>query len=141
MLALYQAWKKERANLTLPTLESLKLAQNGLLEQVFVSEVVNLAPFTLRTTHLGSALRTQLGRDLHEGDVVIADNEDVLIGLEAAYRRCVRLQDPSYESMRFNLDNAKPIRFERLLLPCVSADGSAHYLVGMVVFENMALSS
>ena len=141
MLALYQTWRYERANLTLPILESLNLAKSGLLEQVFVSEVVDLAPFTLRTTHLGFALRTQLGRNLDDGDVLTADSEDILGGMEATYRRCVRLQEPSYESMRFKLEDGKPLTFERLLLPCASADGSAYYLVGMVVFENLALSS
>ena len=142
MLALYQTWKAERTGLSLPTLEALKLSQGSTLEQVFVAEVVDLAPFTLRTTYLGFALSAQLGRPLSDDDVLSSDNEDVLGGLEATYRRCVRLREPSYESMRFKLEyGGNPTSFERLLLPCVSADGSQHFLVGMVVFENLALSS
>ena len=49
----------------------------------------------------------------------------------------MRLREPSYESMRLTLDDGKPTRFERLLLPCASADASQHYLVGMVLFENL----
>ena len=141
MLALYRTWRSLRTGVTLPTLESLNLEHGSILERVFVAEVVDLAPFTLRTTYLGSELSAQLGRGLNDSDVLTADNEDVLGGLEATYRRCVRLQEPSYESMRFTLEDGKPTSFERLLLPCVSADGSAHHLVGMVVFENLALSS
>ncbi len=141
LLALYRTWKSARTGPTLPTLESLNLAHGSTLERVFVAEVVDLAPFTLRTTHLGFALSTQLGRGLNDSDVLSSDNEDVLGGLEATYRRCVRLQEPSYESMRFKLEDGKPTSFERLLLPCVSADGSLHYLVGMVSLENLALSS
>lgn len=67
MLALYQVWRHQRAEWALPTLESLNLPQSGLLDQVVISEVIDLAPFTLRTTHLGPGLRAQLGRDLDDG--------------------------------------------------------------------------
>lgn len=140
LLALYGTWKSARTGLTLPTLESLNLEHGSTLDRVFVTELVDLAPFTLRTTYLGSTLSTQLGRGLGDSDVFTADNEDILGGLEATYRRCVRLQEPSYESMRFKQQNGKHTSFERLLLPCVSADGSLHYLVGMVSFENLTQS-
>ena len=142
LLSLYQTWKAARTGPALPTLEALNLSQDSTLQQVFVAEVVDLAPFTLRTSYLGFALSAQLGRALNGTDVISSDNEDVLGALEATYRRCVRLREPSYESMRFKLeDGGKPTSFERLLLPCASADGSQHFLVGMVVFENLALSS
>ena len=141
MLALYRTWKLARTGRALPTYESLNLVHGSALDKVFVAEVVDLAPFTLRTTYMGSELSAQLGRGLNDSDVLTADNEDVLGGLEATYRRCVRLQEPSYESMRFTLEDGKPTSFERLLLPCASVDGTLQYVVGMVVFENLALSS
>lgn len=91
LLALYGTWKSARTGLTLPTLESLNLEHGSALERVFVTELVDLAPFMLRTTYLGSALSTQLGRGLGDSDVFTADNEDILGGLEATYQRCVRL--------------------------------------------------
>jgi hypothetical protein len=137
VLALYQTWKAASTCARLPTFESLNLARGNTLEKVFVAEVVELAPFTLRTIHMGLTLRAQLGRELDNDGMITSDNEDVLGDLKATYRRCMRLREPSYESMRMTLGDGKPTRFERLLLPCASADGAHHYLVGMVVLENL----
>jgi hypothetical protein len=89
----------------------------------------------LKRTYVGKALADLAGYAA-QGSVVSANEEHAFGGLEAAYRRCVRLREPSYEYMRFQLEDGTSTLFERLLLPCADSDAVTHQLVGMVFFEN-----
>jgi hypothetical protein len=136
ILALYRSWKSLRTDKALPSVESLRLEQCAAPGNVFVAELVDLAPFTLKRTFIGAALTAQLGggqKDGLQSGLVHADSDEMLHSLEAMYRRCLRLQEPSLDSLRLGGD--QPLFFERLLLPCATADKSANYLVGMVMFE------
>ncbi len=134
--ALYQTWRARRRGAGLPSVASLDLPRCAAPDNVFVGEVVDLLPFTIKRTLVGKAL-TDLAGYAVQGEVVSANEEHAFGGLEAAYRRCVRLREPSYEYMRFQLDDGASTLFERLLLPCADPDSQTHQLVGMVVFENL----
>ncbi len=103
-----------------------------------MAEVVDLESFTLRRTYLGAQMRAQRGYAL-EDELLRIDNEGPFGGWEVSYRRCVRLREPSYESMRFGLGEGMPTRFERLLLPCVDNDQTKHHLVSVVIFQNFPM--
>jgi hypothetical protein len=136
ILALYRTWKSVLTDKALPSVESLGLEHCAAPGNVFVAELVDLAPFTLKRTFVGAALTAQLGAEQKDGlqsGLVHTDGGEMLHGLEAMYRRCLRLQEPSLDSLRLGGD--QPLFFERLLLPCATAYRSANYLVGMVMFE------
>jgi hypothetical protein len=144
LLALYRTWRSRLTDKALPSVASLDLDHCAAPGNVFVAELVDLAPFTLKRTFVGAALSKQLENGLKGGlkgqldsSLVLADNDEMFHSLEALYRRCLRLQEPSLDSMR--LGGHEPMAFERLLLPCASADKSANYLVGMVMFEAFSL--
>jgi hypothetical protein len=100
---------------------------------------VSLEPFTLRRSFVGQALMAHLDHQLVVQMPQI-DEDPVFGGLEAAYRRCMRLREPSYEYLRFQLDDGSSMFFERLLLPCEDIQNGTHHLVGMVRLENLPQS-
>jgi PAS domain S-box-containing protein len=134
--ALYQSWHEHRSGDALPSVPSLNLPRCAAPENVFVGEVVDLLPFTVKRTFVGKTL-TELVGYAALGSLVSSNEEHAFAGLEAAYRRCMRLREPSYEYMRFQLEDGASTLFERLLLPCVDTGSSTHYLVGMVFFETL----
>ena len=136
LLALYQRWRAHQTGTALASVAALDLPHCAAPEQVFVCQVVKLQPFELARTYVGSALLAHLGScpdDPSSGN----DDDHVFGGLEAAYRRCMRLREPSYEYLRFQLADGSSMFFERLLLPCEDLQSGSHQLVGMVRFENL----
>jgi CheY-like chemotaxis protein len=136
MRALHGVWSEQVLGETLPSVESLELATCAEPDHVFVGEVVSLEPFSLRRVLVGSALHAYIAFEASD-TLVTADDDDVFGGMEAAYRRSVRLRQASYEYMRFKREDGRSVVFERLLLPCADASNSSHQLVGMVIFDNL----
>lgn len=134
--SLYATWSRSHSAAVLPPVAALELEACGAPECVFVAEVIDLAPFSVRRTHVGAALQRYTEQRLLDEEVS-ADDDNAFGGLEAAYRRCMRLREPSYEYIRFRRDDGKSVVFERLLLPCEDLAASSHQLVGMVIFENL----
>jgi signal transduction histidine kinase len=135
--AFYQNWHAQRGGAKLPTVRSLQVPTCMAPDHVFIGEVTGLDPFVIERTYVGKVLADLPGNAL-KGRVVSTNEERFFGGLEAAYRRCVRLREPSYEYMRFQLDDGSSALFERLLLPCADAATSTHQLVGMVMLQNLS---
>ena len=134
--SLYATWARLHTAAALPTVAALQLEECGAPENVFVAEVIGLAPFSVRRIHVGAALQHHTEQRLLDEEVS-ADDDGAFGGLEAAYRRCMRQREPSYEYIRFRRDGGESVVFERLLLPCEDVMTASHQLVGMVIFENL----
>jgi nitrogen-specific signal transduction histidine kinase/CheY-like chemotaxis protein len=134
MRDLYENWRRLKFGTSLPKVEDLKLDACDAAESTFVIEITRHEPFAFRRTRVGLALIDLLG---HTPDDCPPANSDANAfgGLQAAYRRCIRSLEPSYESLRDRAASADCPLFERLLLPCSDADGLPNKLVGMVFFE------
>ena len=72
---------------------------------MFVCDLASQSASAVRRNHVGSALMALLGR-APDGKPVDATAEDfVLSGLKNVQRRCLRQREPSYEDLRFQLDD------------------------------------
>ncbi|URI11629.1 response regulator [Aquincola tertiaricarbonis] len=140
LVALYHAWTGARTSTSLTALASLELDTRPDIDSTFVVEIVSKAPFALKRLHVGSQLELQAAQQLDFG-FAVADGDRLFAGLEAAYRRCARRQEPVYEYMRFQGEQGGPFQFERLLLPCADDSGRPRYLVGMVKIANLPEAS
>jgi hypothetical protein len=136
LLALYLTWQRHLRATQLPAVASLGLATCAAPEQVFVADVLDVAPFTLQRTHIGAGL-LELGEGAQLEGLLVADGEGPFAGLEAAYRRSVRRREASYEYLRVRLEAGSDVVFQRLLLPCFDPTTQRHQLVGMVMIDNL----
>ncbi len=72
-----------------------------------------------------------------EGVDVAVTGDEALGSREAAYRRCVRSRQPSYEYARFAFGDGRPVVFERLLLPFGDDASLVTHLVAVVIVDGM----
>lgn len=117
----------------------------GAVEHIFLVEVMGDDRF--RYLHAGRALQERAGRAL-VGEVVAGDAggpEDpglaAALGTRAAaaYRRCISGRGPQYDFARLVPGGARPILFERLLLPCSArGDTTVTHLLGVAVHGELA---
>ncbi|MDP3417406.1 ATP-binding protein [Falsiroseomonas sp.] len=132
--AAYLAWNAARLpGERLPRLERFNLAPLDLQDHGFLIAVRAGAAdeLTFHPLTFGAALRARLGQDLVETG---SSGEDAVGTMVGAYRRCARTGAPVYESARFDLGDAAPERFERLVLPLSEDGATVSQAVGVVLF-------
>ncbi len=133
--ATYGAWSRSRDGAALPPVAALQPESCADREHMFVAAIDDVAPFTYRRIYVGEALLRRMAADQVDAFATTQET-DAFGGIEAAYRRCARTREPTYEFMRFRLENDADFLFERLLLPCADPTTGQHQLVGMVVISD-----
>lgn len=132
--ALYQDWWSRRDGAALPTLGALALNSRDGRDHLFVEQVVNIHPLTLKRHHMGQALQ-QAGAPGPGWRFQTDDHEALLSDLHAAHRRCLRLREPVAESVQVDTGDGSHSSFERLLLPCTHDCPSGLGLVGIAHWQ------
>ena len=125
------AWQSLRGWAALPSNHAVESVAGIAPERSVVAEIDGLqAPVGVYLDRVGSQAGRNSGATLLGGELPAPGGG---VGeWEAAYRDCVRLKRPTYESLRVTLPNGASERFERLLLPFVDDDGRVVTIVGMM---------
>ncbi len=103
----------------------------ALDDQAFLAEVQAGGFYFLK---IGESLRRRLGYSL-EHELLPNDAVELFGSATAAYRNCVALSVPCYDTARYDLGDGPPLLFERLILPLFDADEKVSHIAGAVIFS------
>jgi signal transduction histidine kinase/CheY-like chemotaxis protein len=127
----YRHWQDRRTQLRLPDCAALRAAVETHWSIAVVVRVVSDDPLQCEFEHIGSSLL-----DAYSASPGAA--AQVIDSVESAYVECAQSAHPSYESIRYRLGNDRPVRFERVIVPCSdTASTTVSHLIGLVAFANL----
>jgi len=117
--ALYDAWTSQSVqNGQLPTFARFDRSQFAGSGCVTVARITSTG--AIRFIEVGHTLTHALGRAVPKVELAVGNAS----GFVEAYRRCARDGQPYYENLRYDLNEADPVTFERLLVPFSSTGAS-----------------
>ena len=102
---LYHRGRSHHSNTAMASMAALDLPGCAASDDACLRPCQPERPSAIRRNHVGSALMAPIG-SAPDGKPVDATAEAlVLSGLENGQRRCLRQREPSYEDLRFQLDD------------------------------------
>jgi PAS domain S-box-containing protein len=137
LAALLRRWRSLRQGDRLPRLADFNLdADDQVGHLAIVAVDMGRVPMTFRLDRVGAALERAAGQPLSGGHLAVV-GDDALGSIEAAYRRCAKSRKPTYEYARYDLGDAAPTLFERLVLPFAEDGLSVDHLVAAVMIDRL----